>query len=242
MSYFKSFPLTSYKFGNEVQDTAFRNLNLYVDVIDQIKDNISFYNFYTIRDGDRPDNVSQSLYGSPRFYWTFYLMNDHIREQGWPLTNYQLQQKALEIYPYFTLTTTDAIPSSFDIGQTVTGLTSNAVGTVVDKRMDFGQIVVELTTSTEFLSTEIITSPGDNGLETATLSAAVVQYNAIHHYEDADGNWVDVDPFVGVAGLNVAVTNLEYITAQNETLKQIKVIKPGSINNVNRAFNSSLRL
>lgn len=239
MSYFKSFPSVLYQFGNEQQVTSFRNLGVYVDIIDQIKDRTSFYRTYTIKDGDRPDNVSQQLYNTPDLYWTLFLMNDHIREQGWPLTNREIDKKAETDYPYVTLTTTANIATAFDIGQTVEGLSSGATATVIDKRLDFGQIIVD---NDSFLSGEIISSVGDDGTETATLSGVVVQYNSIHHYEDADGNYVDVDPFTGVVGNNLAVTFKEYYVAQNELLKEIKVIKPEAISNVNRSFKKSLRL
>lgn len=240
MSYFRNFPRTLYQFGDEEDFTLFNNIGVYADVIDQVKDNVTVYNKYSILEGDRPDNVSQKLYNNSNLYWTFYIMNDHLREQGWPLTNREVNLKAQKDFPNFTLVTTEDISSKFDIGQTVSGLTSGSTGVVVDKRLDFGQIIVD--TNDTFLSTEIISSVGDNGLETATLTAAVVQYNSVHHYEDADGNYVDVDPFTGSVGNNLPVTYLEYYVVQNESLKEIRVIKPQLINQVNRSFNKSLRL
>ena len=65
-------------------------------VVDQVKENSSFYKNYYIRDGERPDNVSHRLYENPRLHWTFYLMNDHIREQGWPLTQRSIVEKVKE--------------------------------------------------------------------------------------------------------------------------------------------------
>lgn len=241
MSYFKGFPNIIYRFGNEDQVTAFQNIGVYVDIIDQIKDQASFYNFYTIGEGDRPDNVSQQLYNTPDLYWTFFLMNDNIREQGWPLSNREINNKAQSDFPYITLTTTEDISTQFNVGQTVAGLSSGASGVVINKRLDFGQIIVD--TNGTFLSSEVISSTNSVGvLETATITGAVVQYNSIHHYEDADGNWTDVDPFLGVAGLLSAVTHTEYYIAQNELLREIKVIKPSSISNVNRSFKKSLKL
>lgn len=241
MSYFKGFPSTLYLFGNEDHITSFPNIGLYVDVIDQIKDNASFYNYYTIKEGDRPDNVSQNLYNTPDLYWTFFLLNDNIREQGWPLTNRQIVEKAQKDYPYVVLNTTDQIATFFDVGQTVTGISSGATGVVVNKRLDFGQIIVD--TEDTFSQTEIISSTNNAGvLELATITSAVDQYNAINHYEDDDGNWTDVDPFTGNSGLLLPVTNLEYYISQNDSLKEIKVFKPQSISNINRSFKKSLRL
>lgn len=241
MSYFKGFPNTLYKFGNEDQISSFPNIALYIDIIDQIKDNASFYNFYSIKEGDRPDNVSQILYNNPNLYWTFFLLNDNIREQGWPLTNRQVTVKAQTDFPNVVLNTSNDISSLFNVGQTVTGLSSGATGVVVDKRLDFGQIIVQ--TSGTFLQTEVISSTNSQGvLEIATINSTVEEYNAVNHYEDVDGNWVDVDPFVGNPGLLLPVTNIEYYAAQNDLLKEIKVFRPQTISNISRSFKRSLRL
>ena len=79
MSFFSNFPIVNYKFGNEVSDTIFQNLTVYVDLIDQIIDNASLYTKYTIQDGERPDSLSYKLYDTVDHYWTFYLLNKKLR-------------------------------------------------------------------------------------------------------------------------------------------------------------------
>ena len=63
MAYFYNFPNVAYKFCNEESITAFQDISAYVDIIDQIKDDVNFYQFYNVLDGDRPDIVSFKLYG-----------------------------------------------------------------------------------------------------------------------------------------------------------------------------------
>ena len=113
MDYFKFFPTTSYKFGNESTPDVFRNISIYADVIDQVKDNLTVYENYNILDGERPDNVSQKIYDTPQYYWTFYLLNDNIREKGWPLTQKKLFEFAKEKYPNKILSTTVDISKIF---------------------------------------------------------------------------------------------------------------------------------
>ena len=90
MLYFNEFENLTYKFGDEVDTVIFQNLSIYADLIDEIKNNITFLNIHTIQEGFRPDQVSIQLYGTPLYYWTFYLINDDIREQGWPLIRTEL--------------------------------------------------------------------------------------------------------------------------------------------------------
>mgnify|MGYP001372679124 CR=1 FL=1 len=93
--FFNKFSRVDYIFGDDYfvkggGDFALeliQNLTSYVEVVDSIKQNSSFYSKYQILEGDRPDQVSQKLYGTPNYHWTFYIMNDNIRASGWPLTN-----------------------------------------------------------------------------------------------------------------------------------------------------------
>lgn len=49
-------------------------------------DDVVTYAKYQINDGDRPEIVSNLLYGDPKFHWTFFLLNDNLKEgkNGWP--------------------------------------------------------------------------------------------------------------------------------------------------------------
>ena len=75
MSFFRNFPVVNYRFGDEVNTNLFQNLSAYIDMIDQISDDVAFYEKYTIMDGERPDVLSYKLYGTIDFYWSFFLLN-----------------------------------------------------------------------------------------------------------------------------------------------------------------------
>jgi hypothetical protein len=143
--FFTNYPRTLYQFGGEQSLTAIQNLSVYVDVIDQIKDNINFYETIEIQDGERPDTISQDLYGTVRYYWTLYLLNDNLRERGWPLTVQQIRAKAIEDYPNIVLTTRDGniLVEHFEVGDTITGQSSGATGTILRRNLELGQIFVK---------------------------------------------------------------------------------------------------
>ena len=55
-----------------------------------------FFNKYAIIDGERPDTLSQKLYGDPFYDWVILLTNNLVNAQyDWPLSNYDLS-KTLE--------------------------------------------------------------------------------------------------------------------------------------------------
>ena len=111
-NFFEKFPKIAYRFGNNESPVEFQNLSVYIDAIDQVKEYASFYQNYQIKSGERPDHVSHILYDNANYGWTFWLMNDHLRESGWPMDNSQVYVKAQEFYPNVALRTTGV---TFDI-------------------------------------------------------------------------------------------------------------------------------
>ena len=98
-SYFRNFPTVDYKFGNETTTTNFQHLGTYVDIIDQVKDYSVYYQTYNIKNGERPETLSYALYRNTDYYWTFYLLNDHLRTNGWPIRDADVYPKAQKYYP-----------------------------------------------------------------------------------------------------------------------------------------------
>ena len=98
-NYFRNFPKVDYRFGNETTMTQFQHLGTYVDIIDQVKDYAVFYETYSIENGERADALSYKLYQNVNHYWTFYLLNDHLRTNGWPIRDADLFNKAQQYYP-----------------------------------------------------------------------------------------------------------------------------------------------
>ena len=242
--FFTNYPRTLYQFGSEQSLTAIQNISVYVDVIDQIKDNINFYETTEIQDGERPDTLSQELYGTVRYYWTFYLLNDDLRERGWPLTVQEIRTKAIEDYPNTVLTTRDGntLIEHFQVGDTVTGQSSGATGIIIKRNLELGQIFVSLLDGLSFTGTEVIRDNSDPEFpETVQLVSSVVEYNAVHHYVDADGVWTDVDPYSAPSVLLTPVTYLDRYQTANDELRRIKVIKRSAINQVVKAYQEALR-
>lgn len=146
MSFFRNFPIVNYKFGDEPAPALFQNITAYVDLIDQVSDNTSFYETYTIMDGERPDVLSYKLYGTTDYYWSFFLLNEKIRIQGWPLGNQEVYTKAMEYYPNTTLLTTDPMFGEFyknDIVATEPFATPGFKAKILEKNYDLGQLIVQ---------------------------------------------------------------------------------------------------
>ena len=142
--YFKEFPIVYYNFGNNEPVSLFQNLSVYVDLVDQIADQINYYETYTIKDNERPDSLSHILYGDSQYYWTFYLLNKKLRESGWPLTFQEFEEYIETAYPHHTVTTQKDITTTlFKPGQTVTGSDTGVQGKIIEVNLELGQIVID---------------------------------------------------------------------------------------------------
>ena len=242
-TYFKNFPITPYSFGNNLVNVGFPNISAYVEVIDVVKDTIAFYRKFYIQEGDRPDQVSMQLYDTPDYYYTFFMMNDNIREQGWPLSEQQLKERATTDFPHQVLTTNAILTGIFKVGAMISGSTSGATGKIIGRNLDLGQIIIDRATIVgTFRKTEIITSQVGDSIQSVTLTNSIDQVNAIKHYVNGDKQLSDINPHSGVISSELTpITNLEYYREQNDGLKEIKVIKPGSITQIAKAFREEFR-
>ena len=88
MSFFNKFTKSKYDFNRD--GTLQTVIDFYKSVrpLDYKVDDPSQYKFYEIENGERPDIISQKLYGTPNFYWTFFIVNDFLHDgySSWPMS------------------------------------------------------------------------------------------------------------------------------------------------------------
>lgn len=245
--YFRNYPRIFYKFGNEANNDVFQNIAIYPDVIDQVRDQVTAYQDYYILPDERPDQVSFKLYGTPDYHWTFYLMNPKLRESGWPLSSRKLFEFAEDEYTHTILTTLDFIYDKFKVGQTMSGVTSGASAVITKRDLQLGQIWIANTPNPAFINGEVIQSTNSSGvLESITLNSSVIQYNAIHHYENDNSEYVDLGidsatgNYLSPGAQRTPVTWIERLKKKNDDLLQIRVVKPNIIESVAESFRDAL--
>ena len=242
MLYFNDFPDVAYKFGDEVDETIFQNISVYAEVIDQIKSEVTFLNTFTIQEGFRPDQVSQILYDTPLHYWTFYLLNDDIREQGWPLIRHEFEEYIKKAFPNTTLTTRDsALVSKFKVGQTVTGNSSGASGKIIRRNIDLGQLIIEGIVNFRQAGETISSTNSSGDVESMIVVSSTKEFQSASHYVDGNNKIVDIDFTVGPGGLLTEKTHEDVYFAVNESLRQITVVRPELINTLSSSFKQAVR-
>lgn len=240
-NYFKNFPAVPYLFGDEENGSLYQNLSVYVDVFDQVADGIALYSYYEIMDYDRPDTLSYKLYDTVDYHWTFFMMNQHLRYGGWPIALPQVMELSQRRFPNWTVTTEDEMYDNPLPGTVVTGSLSGTVGTVVSRNLDLGQMVIE--SPDNFTDGEVITYFDNTGqIQYIQLKQQSREYNGVHHYENTDGEWIDINPFDhSDLGLYTAVTNYERLMADNNAQRKIKIIDKGTVRQVVAEFHKAVR-
>lgn len=245
--YFEKFPTQYYRFGNNEQAVLFPSINTFVEVLDLVKDNISAYNKITVTDAERPDTLSNRLYGTPDHYWTFFLMNEALREQGWPLTDKRIYDKSEELYPDWFLeidgyssSNVAAITalSNYTKGETIAVYNGSAwlAGTVKGKNIQNGELYFSSTAVTTATNITQVAF-ADESTNLLSVSSNSEEYNGTHHYERSDGTWYDlVDGAVGSP-----ITFQENLVNVNEELRTMRVIKPEKIEEITFEYKRSLK-
>ncbi len=269
MNFFKLFPEVDYDLNRDgslmKMVNIFRSIRPYQNAIDDP----SLYTYYNIKNGERPDIISQQLYGTTEFYWTFFVINDFLHDgyKVWPLSQEKIVDYIAEEYAGFVITTRIAFDANdvvkdnhtlvgkFQLGETIRGATSGAEGTLFKKDIDMNQLVVRSTNNIPYIGDV----PADNDLfetikglttEDEVISYRVYKYEtAPHHYfiKDADGiereytnrSFIDTTESTPENDLSF-VSNRQYVYDLNEKRSKIRVINPKHIGRFVEAFENLL--
>jgi hypothetical protein len=242
LNFFKSFPLVQYQFNEDSEEKNIiidinRNVRAYISEMD----NANAYLYYEVNDGSRPDQVSMELYGTPAYYWTFFVVNDDLTNglHEWPKSSYELNNFVDEKYPRTTISLESKAGVSTTshhlyeyplvIGETIRGITSGATGTLAEVNYTTNSFVLNNVVGT-FVNEDITTSQSFLAFAVGTSFKHIVakQKDSAHHYVDSQGRVVDRLNF-NASDSMLPVTNFEHEVNVNDAKTYIRVINPSAI-------------
>lgn len=95
-TFFRKYPKIEYLIDEDGSTTLLTDISRAVAVSSLVvPDDISAYTYYEIQDGDRPDIISHKLYGDVQYYWTFFILNDFLKDgymDSWPLSTHEFSK------------------------------------------------------------------------------------------------------------------------------------------------------
>lgn len=248
--YFKNFPLTSYNFKDNPNSRT-----LVVDIFRNVRSDIRIddamaYTLYEIQENERPDQISQMFYETPEYFWTFFVINEHLWEglHAWPKEYNELQNLIAEKYTKTFITgylnsgvsgTNHLVLSQeWLVGEQITGNITGHTATISE--IDVFMNRLEITNATGNFSQDTeITGSISNGtwVRSGSYDFSVEnQINAAHHYENIDGMEIPRTIFSKGETDIFEVTHREYEEKLNDSKQQIKVLKKGFVEDFARAY------
>lgn len=244
MAYFKNFQKVDYDIRGTGFTQSLTNLTHFSKIGTKFLDDVSFYSYYTISEGERPDTTSYKLYGTTDYYWTFFIINNSLSNsfRDWPKQTSDLKEYCENKYYHLAAISApvgsqgfDRIAGKFIIGEEVIGGVSGAIGRVVSKSPTLGYVEIERVTGTFREEGE-----GIYGIESQDFlncSSIIKQaYAPRYHIDDSTGE----QTMRRLAGTS-PVTNFEWEYEQNLAKSRIRVIKPKFIEQVAREFKREMQ-
>lgn len=236
--FFNSFPTTKYNFSEADNPVEIADIFRQIKVVDKRFDAATPYQFYEVQD-ERPDQLSNRLYGDPNYHWIFFIINDTLKggHKDWPMTNIELRDYIETKYPSDNYTITlfrtaedpfnfNSIHNKFAVGDTLRGLNSGAQATILKRNPEVNQLVIKYTTSTKFAPDEQIVDVGSTGI--IETNREIRSYaDSIAYYQDSNDELVSNADNLNRSDLSVSYTEQE--TAINDNKRFIRVLRDSYI-------------
>jgi hypothetical protein len=248
--YFKNFPLTSYNFQDDPNSRTlvidiFRNIRADIQIDDAMA-----YTLYEIQENERPDQISQMFYDTPEYYWTLFIINEHLYEglHAWPKEYNELQEIIAQKYTKtfitgyresgMTGTNHFVLDQEWVVGEQIVGNNSGHTATISE--IDTFMNRLEITNATGDFSNDTQINGQTSGgrwVRTVVYDFSVEdQINAAHHYEDINGMEIPRTLYSKGETEVFEVTHREYEERLNDSKQQIKVLKRGFVEDFARAY------
>ena len=228
--YFKSFPYTFYSLDNTTTVQVVTNLTTRITLSDEVKNNLSLFDEYDIKDGETPELVADKFYGNPELHWLVLHYNEIIDPRfDWPLDTNNLNRYVAGKYAnvngihhyedangnyangnVYLISSSDF--TEFNINDAITNNTNTGSGYITQK-ISSSNVRVTVTTG-GFISGDRIKNISNTN-SSANITSTVV-----------------------LSG--TPVTNLTYEDEVNESKRRIKILKSSYVDAIVVDFKKKL--
>jgi hypothetical protein len=213
-----------------------------------------YFNRERILNGERPDQLSKRLYGSTNYFWTFFIINDHLRlgeKLQWPLDENHLRRKIANDYAGKALISYKSryilgfkpklaflkdntlVNKPFVEGEIIMGQSSGAQGELRHQRNDLGQLVVIPSTEVQFEKEESVRGLTSNCV---VFIHDIIEYqDSPMYYVDEEGREVSHPNFINMGDpdlnetLYTPISFREHWFKVNEELSTIRTLQRSSL-------------
>jgi len=228
--YFKSFPYTYYSLDDASTVQLVTNITNRVALSEEVKNNLSLYDEYDIKDGETPELVADKFYNNSELHWLILHYNEIIDPRfDWPLDTTNLNKYATSKYTdvnathhfedengNYTNGSAYIISSesfdNFNVNDAIVNNTNTGVGYITEKN-DSSNVRVTITTGGFKTGDQISLSSNTNNI--AGITSTVL-----------------------LSG--IPISNFAYEDGVNETKRRIKILKASYVDAVVNDFKKKL--
>lgn len=227
--YFSKFPYTLYSLDDRKTVKVITNILRRVKIDDYVKNNLSLYDEYDIKDGDTPEILAFDLYGDSNLHWIILLMNEILDPRyDWPLDTVELNNYVLATWKnpdgvhHYEDSNGNQINGNVQIS--ASNFDSYEVGDVIYNSSSTGKGYV----TSKLSSSTIIVTCTEGGFVT----------NDIISNNLMGTNKLTVTSTTSITG--TTVTNFIYENEKNESKRRIKILKPAYVAPLISSFDNSI--
>ena len=201
--YFKSFPYTYYSLDDASTVQVVTNITTRVVLSEEVKNNLSLYDEYDIKDGETPELLADKFYGNPEQHWLILHYNEIIDPRfDWPLDTNNLNRQVASKYTninavhhyedangnytngnVYLISNSDF--SEFNVNDVITNNTNTGTGYITQK-ISSSNVRVTITTG-GFISGDCIKNTSNTSSSANIISTVVLSGTPITNYTYEDG-------------------------------------------------------
>lgn len=228
--YFKSFPYTYYSQDDRSTVQLITNITTRVVLSDEVKNNLSIYDEYDIRDGETPEIVADRFYSNPQLHWIILHTNEILDARfEWPQTSANLVK-----YIEGKYNNTIAVHHYEDASGNYTNANITLTSNVEFGLFEVGNVVVNSTnTGTGYVSVKTSNST----ISITTTDGGFITGDQVRVSNKANTT-ANISSVTIVSGTPVTV--YDYEEAVNETKRRIKILKTAYVDGIVRDFKKKL--
>lgn len=231
--YFQNFPLAYYSLYDDLSNVNIvTNITARVKLSDEVKNNLSLFDEYDIKDGDTPEIVADRFYNNPQLHWIVLHANEILDARfDWPQTTDNLKKYCEGKY-----TNINAVHHYEDTsGNQVNG------NVFVQSNSNFanifaGNVIVNLTNNGTAVVTQKVSS---SNIRLLVSDGGFVTGDVIADVNNTSSN-TSVTSTSVVSG--IPVTNFNYEDTVNESKRRIRILKARYVDSIVRDFKKQLEL
>lgn len=215
--YFSKFPILSYpsNIGDEKKYVLARNIIRRVSFSEDVKNSVGAFIEYHIKDGERPEHISDRVYGNSEEHWIILLANDIIDPyHDWYKSDTVLQDYISKKYNTYSIFFTDQTNSYLYNTNLYAGctLSQNAVSSSI---LEYHPTLSKIVTYSPFYvgGATLGLSGGTN--VSVNIKRVLSSNTAVHHFEQQSPStdtiaqdFITVDPFSKQTNQYNSYTNL----------------------------------